>query len=765
MLPLLPIILLLTTPLLPQATAYYHLGTRSKRNEWFENYPSYAAGSRISDTRDISKCILYTNTKDRGGVNAVTIYNQPGLGTSAPVFAFYEDTVCGAAQGRSGGRGTGAWKSKFPAAKPIYVAVLDKSGTAEGVDGVWLINLLQGLGREPTFKTMKALDYEAEMQPGGLLAGTENDPARVIYKWNTKTGVREAQYITGAVTKLEEPGGIIEQLTTSSNMYMALRDLTERALRPGSENIPNPLPEYFRKVVNGEIAEGLTAPFLGEDINSPTDIRRKKIESRRRSRKQRIENPQGLNNLMSAIEREQDAEVSDTSAQIDFEDFLESMSDDEQNPEERNPEEQIPEEQIPVSRNNAQLADIPTTGIIEEILMEKETQAPVQEIPIEQEEEVPTYPEQTQEEPQIQQTGEQEDYGDLYMDVMDANIPPDRGFEEEFDAGYETPDEQRLVKAKGPAEPPDVDARARAFQRFMNFVESKRQEDAENFPIPVNEEGDLSNTVTPVTLRIRPDSVSIIPNSEAQQVNNVPANRPPRNNQLGPQDAIVISSGASAEGEQENRGDAMEEEVVEVVNQAQTEKIPPQEDAIEEEEPPQSPQGLRETLQLQNLLPPNQDDSQIDRISAVDAIQEEDNDVEEIQQPQQPRRQSGDVFLSGYLSPQARTWESMESARSSRFQDMLRAFQPETWVRQSMSTTGRPPPPWSRSRHSEQSLPAASLDDIENPQPEASASNANDQAALENLIEIEDQLPGERSFEDYQAFVPGRRRGSPNQSS
>ncbi|KAK6351057.1 hypothetical protein TWF718_004231 [Orbilia javanica] len=732
--------LLLTTLLLlpPPTTAYYQLGTRNKRNEWFGNYVSYASGSRISDNK-VNKCILYPNVKDRGYITAVTIYNQPALRTSASVFAFYADTVCGSTQQKPMGRGSGAYKKKGPIAKPAYVAVLDKpvDDEEEGnddydeLDGVWLINLFQALGREPNFRTMKALDYEDELRPGGLLEGTEGDPGQVIYKWN-KNSIREPNYITGAVVKLEEPGGIIEQLTTSSNMYMALRDLTERALRPGSESIPNPLPEYFRKVVAGEITEGLTAPFLEDGIDSPTEIRRKKIEMRRRSKKERAEDPQGFRNLISAIAKDQEGALSDTSAQVELEDFLNNLDDDDENDEN--------DEGVPVPDQSDLLPQE-----FQEIQESQEIQA-------------------TQE----NQQNPNEDFGDLYMDVIGTNIPTETAFVEEYQAGDETPDEERLVKGKAPIDSPEPDpqearnaARARAFERFMQDAtaiqidpDEQQIQDGPPQARMIWEEGDPI-----VTYPVRFDGSRF--NLLQNQNNRAGA---------GPANSILISSTDSAvEEAQVDAGDAMEiEEAAAEEVQAGPVPAPLQQVGVEEELPqiqiiPAAVQG--QDLQIENPEV-NQEEIQIERIGAVDAIQEEEGDIppvinlniEEIQQQpqlaqQRPDRSEG--FLPCFLSPQARTWESMESSRSSRYRDPP-GFQPDYFIRKSSTSTGRRP----RSRQSEQSAPRASFDDIENPLP---PQNANDRSALENLIDIEDQLPGsEGSFADYEGFVSGRRRGSGN---
>ncbi|KAF3260731.1 hypothetical protein TWF217_000153 [Orbilia oligospora] len=744
---LLTTLLLLTLTFHPTpTTAYYQLASRSKRGEWFGNFPKYTSGSRMGDNK-VTKCISYTNTSDRGAVIAVTIYNQPGLGTSAPVFAFYEDTVCG-------GKGPGA-------RKPTFVAVLDKpfAGGEDGgeeyynpddVDGVWLINLLQATGKEPTFKTMKALDYASELHPKGLLAGTEDDPAQVIYRW--KKGIRERNYITGSVVKIEEPGGIIEKLTTSSDMYMAIRDLTERALRPGSENIPNPLPKYFQQVVNGEVAGGLTASYLGDAIDSEADIRRKKIEMRRQSKRQRIENPQGIKNILSAIEKEQEGDMSDTSVQVELEDFLASLDDDEPEPriEEPKPQIQEPEPRIEVSGPRVDIAG-PESRFEEFDQLRKELEL----------EPAATTLDQSNIIQQEAQPAVEEFEGDLYMDVIGANVPAEKQLIEVEYGGSETPDDQRLVKAAEPIDDLDSQngrnsARARAFQRFMEKATSIRpdpdQQGTETIP-PIKREWELGDPVTPVSLKIRPDGVSIVPTPKNQKV---PITRPSQRARAEPEDPIVISSDGSVAGEEPRAADVMEIEE-EIVQDAQTGQILPQ--AIIEE---QAQEQVQEQIQEQIPQPQNpninQEEFPIERIAAVDAIEEEEplalQEIQQsIQQSIQPQPQS-----EQFPPPQARTLESGESSQSAlRFRDNMMGFHPEPFIRRSSTSTGRRP---RGSRQSEQSLPRASFDDIENPLP-ASTPNSNDRIALESFLEQEDQLPGrEGSFENYEGFVAGRRRGS-----
>ncbi|KAF3174808.1 hypothetical protein TWF788_008612 [Orbilia oligospora] len=744
---LLTTLLLLTLTFHPTpTTAYYQLASRSKRGEWFGNFPNYTAGSRMGDNK-VNKCISYTNTSDRGAVIAVTIYNQPGLGTSAPVFAFYEDTVCG-------GKGSGA-------RNPTFVAVLDKpfAGGEEGeevyynpddVDGVWLINLLQATGKEPTFKTMKALDYASELHPKGLLAGTENDPAQVIYKWNNK-GVRERNYITGSVVKIEEPGGIIEKLTTSSDMYMAIRDLTERALRPGSENIPNPLPKYFQQVANGEVARGLTAPYLGEAIDSEADIRRKKIEMRRRSKQQRIENPQGIKNILSAIEKEQ-GDMSDTSVQVELEDFLASLDDDEPESriEEPKPQIQEPEPRIEVPGPRVDIQG-PESGFGGSDQLRKELEL----------EPAATTLDQSNIIQQEAQPAVEEFEGDLYMDVIGANVPAEKQLIEVEYGRSETPDEQRLVKAAEPIDDLDSQdsrnsARARAFQQFMEKAASIQsepdQQGTETIPL-IKTEWELGDPVAPVSLRIRPDGVSIVPNPKNQKV---PITRPSQKSRSQPEDPIVISSDGSVAGEELRAADAMEIEE-EIVQDAQTGQILPQA-IIEEQVQEQVQEQIQEQVQEQIPQPQNpninQEEFPIERIAAVDAIEEEEPlALQDIQQSIQPQPQS-----EQFPPPQARTLESGESSRSaSRFRESMMGFQPEPFMRRSSTSTGRRP---RSSRQSEQSLQRASFDDIENPPP-GSIPNSNDRIALESFLEQEDQLPGrEGSFENYEGFVAGRRRGS-----
>ncbi|KAK6361712.1 hypothetical protein TWF730_005426 [Orbilia blumenaviensis] len=746
-------LLLSTTTFLPLTTAYYHLATRSKRNEWFGNYVSYASGSRIADSK-VDKCQLYTNTKDKGGVNAITIYNQPGLGTSAAIFAFYDDTVCGATKGKPGGRGGGSWKANNPKAKPVYVAVLDKPlpGDEEGedyydldsLDGVWLINLFQALGREPTFRTMKALDYLKEIEPGGLLEGTEDDPAQVIYKWN-KYGNREPQYITGSVVKLEEPGAITEQLTTSSNMYMALRDLTERGLRPGSENIPNPLPEYFRKVIAGEVAEGLTALYLGEDIDSPTTIRNRKLEMRRRSKKQRAEDPQGLRNLISSIARDQEngeeyelselsdlseSELSDIHAQVRLEKFLQTS--------EAN-DDDIGEALDQISLQQ----DVPGE---EEVLIQEavpiQEESPIKEDVL------------TQENQDAIEGG-----GDLYIEIMDPSAynfndrPPTRGGPPADD---ETPDDQRLVKA-----PPrdDTDsressnaARARAFQRFMSestqIKPEANQDSMQEEQPPVKTEWELGAPSRFYPVRIQRGDKCVVSLVQTQEGESTAANQVEQNNQANPENCIVISSDASAVGEPQAGGDGMRVEEGEV-------------------EGGREPVGMEEEPLAESSIAANQDDIQLESPDIIDAIQEEEGDPVipqlEINSPEvnppeinspQPRRENPPVDpLTNAISPPI-TWDSrISGSGNSRIRELLN-IDPDYFTPRSSTSTGRRAPA--------RALPPASFNDIENP-PSVAVSNQNDRAALENLIEMEDQIEGhEGSFDNYESFVSGRRRNSGN---
>ncbi|KAF3918861.1 hypothetical protein ABW20_dc0102529 [Dactylellina cionopaga] len=289
-------IFLLTHPV----SAFYQLALRTKRGEWFGNFYNYKSGSSLLGYPE-SHCVRYTGTTRTGDLTAVIVYNKPGEAIATAI-AFYADGICGASK-RQG------------QLTPSYVAILDPNNP----DGIWIINFQKVVGVAVKINSFVAINYEAELRPGGLLNGINGNSSEVIYAW---TPDRDGQFrrkakITGGIERVTNGFIDLGNLQDSGDLYMGLRDLAERAIRPGSESIPNPVAEYLRGVAAGEPGYN-RRPWNKANSNDPDKPAYKPARSR--NRKDRSEGPQGLYHILSKYITPEDA---DPKIQTEFMQFLE----------------------------------------------------------------------------------------------------------------------------------------------------------------------------------------------------------------------------------------------------------------------------------------------------------------------------------------------------------------------------------------------------------------------------------------------------------
>ncbi|KAF3911967.1 hypothetical protein AA313_de0203724 [Arthrobotrys entomopaga] len=241
------IILITHLTLHTPVSAYYQIPLRSLRSPWFGNLPKFTSGvlgqHGNRDSLKIGECFR-SSQRDRGDLSAMGIYNKPGLPMATAV-AFYSNSVCG------------AFKSHSPG-PPSYIAVLDPKSPG----GVWVVNFVKGLGEPVTVASWKAIDYNVAIKRGGLLGGPQKSGS--LYDVAARSSVKKG----GTVKKVYGEQNKLNGLTRPGDIYIALRDATERAITRGSKNIPNTIDEWlFRE--EGELTGAAAADHAQtEDENS-----------------------------------------------------------------------------------------------------------------------------------------------------------------------------------------------------------------------------------------------------------------------------------------------------------------------------------------------------------------------------------------------------------------------------------------------------------------------------------------------------------------
>ncbi|KAK6340981.1 hypothetical protein TWF696_009293 [Orbilia brochopaga] len=320
---------LLLLSLLPTVAAYYEVTLRELRVDWFRHPNLFVLGSALTK-RNPGECYRYNNLKKYGGEIGMALYNRPPS-DMATALAFYTATSCGSKRGSHGE------PQDHPHYKLAYVAVLDPND----LPGVYFINFQELLGVPAEFLSYRSIDYAFETMRGGLLVNTDGDPKNVVYAYTEGMDgsvSRDDGYVEGVIEKITGPeADVLDQLTDERDIMLGVKDLAERAVTPGSEDIPNTVLDYFMKVLAGYYANGEPRGYLagGLWINEhgpPTLLNRPRRETLRRLRADRNPLPEAVQQGgEEAIDEDVMLAIGDEEAQAQFLQFLElgSNADDE----------------------------------------------------------------------------------------------------------------------------------------------------------------------------------------------------------------------------------------------------------------------------------------------------------------------------------------------------------------------------------------------------------------------------------------------------
>ncbi|EPS44480.1 hypothetical protein H072_1517 [Dactylellina haptotyla CBS 200.50] len=206
-------------------SAFYQVTLTTNRGQWFNKSQLSKTGTKIK-TNKINECQRYHNIRDKGPLVAMGIYNKLGSQMATTV-AFWTDGICG--DSKTDGQ-----------QRPVFLAVLDPNSPG----GVWVIDFVKAIGDVPwNIISFKAIDFAPQLLPDGLLHGIGSpDTTRTLYSWPKYSDMETSgnpDAITGSIYKVLGEKNELDGLKDSGNIYMALRDLTERAitqLSPNSES-------------------------------------------------------------------------------------------------------------------------------------------------------------------------------------------------------------------------------------------------------------------------------------------------------------------------------------------------------------------------------------------------------------------------------------------------------------------------------------------------------------------------------------------------
>ncbi|KAK6528765.1 hypothetical protein TWF694_004002 [Orbilia ellipsospora] len=219
MFPLQTLINILFITHLTPISAFYQVSLRSKRSAWLETFPFYASGTvsgycGSQPSFKVGECRKFTNIARDGDLVALGVYNKDNL-PMATTFAFYHNGFCGTSKIR-------------PTDPPNYVAVLDPKDPG----GVWVVDLEKALGAPAAIGSYVAINYDVQIKPGGVLGGPKK--SKTIYD---NTGGKMVAK-KGGIKKVYGKKNKFDKLIMQGEIFAALRDVTERTVIPGSERFP-----------------------------------------------------------------------------------------------------------------------------------------------------------------------------------------------------------------------------------------------------------------------------------------------------------------------------------------------------------------------------------------------------------------------------------------------------------------------------------------------------------------------------------------------
>ncbi|KAF3314369.1 hypothetical protein TWF173_004711 [Orbilia oligospora] len=260
-----PLLLLLTTSLLPPpTTAYYVMTTRLNRPNWFKSW-NYIMDARPLTTYLPNTCYA-TNTKYGDGyIQSFTVRNNIDQPTITGVALYHSDDC---------GKGVGKLAYHFLEV-PFMVIKFD----AFDPYGINTVDLMK-LGVRWLAGSWRSVDVEKEHGDGGLLAGIPDYGGNGVVIWEGDPEVRKVPlrrvWIPDSVVKVHEGRDFMETLPPPPDRrrYVYLRDLVERVLRPGAEEIPDVVTEYFDELVR-------TLPYGDDDGGAP----RQEIDGAKKKKK------------------------------------------------------------------------------------------------------------------------------------------------------------------------------------------------------------------------------------------------------------------------------------------------------------------------------------------------------------------------------------------------------------------------------------------------------------------------------------------------
>ncbi|KAF3228392.1 hypothetical protein TWF106_007424 [Orbilia oligospora] len=213
--------------------------TRLNRPNWFKSW-NYIMDARPLTTYLPNTCYA-TNTKYGDGyIQSFTVRNNIDQPTITGVALYHSDDC---------GKGFGKFAYKFLEV-PFMIIKFD----AFDPYGINTVDLMK-FGVRWLTGSWRSVDIEKEHGDGGLLAGIPDYGESGVVIWEGDPEVREVPlrrvWIPDSVVKVREGRDFMEKLPPPPDRrrYVYLRDLVERVLMPGSEDIPDVVTEYFDELV------------------------------------------------------------------------------------------------------------------------------------------------------------------------------------------------------------------------------------------------------------------------------------------------------------------------------------------------------------------------------------------------------------------------------------------------------------------------------------------------------------------------------------
>ncbi|TGJ62677.1 hypothetical protein EYR41_011866 [Orbilia oligospora] len=241
--------------------------TRLNRPNWFKSW-NYIMDARPLTTYHPNICYA-TNTKYGDGyIQSFTVRNNIDQPTISGVALYHSDDC-----------GKGVGKLAYHFLEVPFMVIKFDAFDPYGINTVDLMNL----GVRWLAGSWRSVDIEKEHGEGGLLAGIPNYGESGVVIWEGDPEVRRVPlrrvWIPDSVVKVPEGRDFMERLPPPPDRrrYVYLRDLVERVLTPGAEDIPDVVTEYFDELVK-KLPSG-----DGED-----DAPRRQMEGMKKEKKKKV---------------------------------------------------------------------------------------------------------------------------------------------------------------------------------------------------------------------------------------------------------------------------------------------------------------------------------------------------------------------------------------------------------------------------------------------------------------------------------------------